>query len=101
MKSMVSSLREGLAEHVTALTMAHGKSDKKLDQLASSAMQEKMLAQKAKVRERDGKMEQQLEQLRRNREGMRMGSRERGAIGGPPPQAAVRLAVARGGRLVE
>lgn len=89
-KGMVASLTEGLTEQVSALTIAHGKSERKLGRLASnlSAMNQRMEAQKAEARERDEKMEQQLEQLRKAVEEVRIGATERGASGGVVPPVA-------------
>lgn len=72
---MVTSLTEGLTVQVSALMVARGKSDRELDRLASivSAMHEKMQALEANARERDGRMEQQFQQLRKAVEEMRMG----------------------------
>lgn len=62
-KGMVQSLTSGLTDQVNALTEAHGRSDRKIDKLASnvSAITERMKAQEAKRSEHDQKMEQQIE----------------------------------------
>lgn len=75
-KGMVSALTECLTEQVTALTTSHARSDMKIDRLASSvgAMQEKFLAQETKAKERDARVEQQLEQIRLTLEAMQMGA---------------------------